>query len=169
MTTYDYVKTTREQAEKDATVQNTEAAINGMRKFSKINVWVYKLSLGRLMNTAMGGYPICIVSLIGKKSGKKIEIPLIHVPYGDKKILVGSQGGLDKNPGWVYSVTANPDVAITFDGKKQQYHCRKVSDDEKRELWPHMISIYPDYDSYQARTDRNIPVFLCEPKSIAAP
>jgi hypothetical protein len=36
-------------------------------------------------------------------------------------------------------------------------------DDVKRELWPHLISIYPGYDEYQARTDRNIPVFLCEP------
>jgi len=164
MTNFDYVKTSREEAVKNAVNQDTPFAKRMGKLFSKLNVWVYKLSFGKLWNTAMGGYSVCIVGMIGKKSGKKIEIPLIHVPYGENKIMVGSMGGLDRNPGWVYSVKANPEVTITADGKKRQYTCRQVSDDEKRELWPHLTSIYPHYDSYQARTDRNIPVFLCEPK-----
>lgn len=163
MKKYDYVSASREEVEKLPTGKGAAKFIRGMKFYSRLNTWVYKLSFGKLMNTAMGGYEICIVQLLGKKSGRKIEIPLIHVPYENKKILVGSQAGLDSNPGWVYSVRANPEVSIIARGKKQKYLARQVSDDEKRELWPHMLSIYPAYDEYQARTDRNIPVFLCEP------
>lgn len=105
------------------------------------------------MNTAMGGYPICMVLMIGAKTGKQREIPLIHVPYGDKKILVGSQAGLDRNPAWVYSLKVNPQIGITVDGKSQRYIARQVSDEEKEALRPHLTSIYPGYDEYQARTD----------------
>lgn len=163
MSKYDYVTAKREDVKKLPTGKAAEKFIKGMKMYTRVNVWVYKLSFGKLMNTAMGGYPICVVAMIGKKTGKKREIPLIHVPYGGKKVLVGSQAGMDKNPAWVYSLRANPSISITADGRKKKYIARQVSDEEKRELWPHMISVYPAYDEYQARTDRNIPVFLCEP------
>ncbi|MEH6548396.1 MAG: nitroreductase family deazaflavin-dependent oxidoreductase [Pseudomonadales bacterium] len=163
MQKYDYVNARREDVKKLPTGKGAAKFKRGMKFYTKLNVWVYKLSFGKLMHTAMGGYPICVVGLTGKKSGKHINIPLIHVRHGDSKILVGSQAGLDQNPGWVYSVRANPNVTITADGKTLKYQARQVNDDEKRELWPQMISIYPAYDEYQARTDRNIPVFLCEP------
>jgi hypothetical protein len=49
------------------------------------------------------------------------------------------------------------------DGEEMSYRARQVSDEEKAALWPHLLSLYPDFDEYQARTDRNIPVFSCEP------
>jgi hypothetical protein len=49
-------------------------------------------------------------------------------------------------------------------GKHQEMVARQASDEEKRELWPHLLSLYPDFDEYQARTDRNIPVFICTPR-----
>jgi hypothetical protein len=64
MTKYDYVKTQRE----DVRPIPQSKAVGFKRQmgiYSKLNVWVYRLSLGRLMNTAMGGYPICIVTFIG--------------------------------------------------------------------------------------------------------
>jgi deazaflavin-dependent oxidoreductase (nitroreductase family) len=126
-------------------------------------VWVYRLSRGQLMNTAMGGYPICVVSLIGRKTGRIRSIPLIHVPDGEDELLVGSQAGLDCDPVWTRSIRANPEVTITFAGRKRRYRAAQIDDEEKRRIWPHLCSIYPAYDEYQARTDRNIPVFRCRP------
>ncbi len=163
MKEYSYVTAKREEVKQLPAGRGAASLMFGLKMYTKINVWVYKLSCGKLLNTAMGAYPICIVTLKGKKSCKKIDIPLIHVPYEDKEILVGSLAGMDKNPGWVYSVRVNPEVTITAKRRKLEYHARQICDDEKRELWPHIISIYPPYDRYQARTDRNIPVFLCEP------
>ena len=59
--------------------------------------------------------------------------------------------------------TIHPQVQIMVDGEEKEYLARRVSDDEKAALWPHLLSLYPDFDEYQARTDRNIPVFSCEP------
>lgn len=163
MKEYDYVKTRRDEVRKLPTGKGAARFRNGMKFYTRLNVWVYKLSFGKLMNTAMGGYAICIVKLVGAKSGKRIEIPLIHVPHGDKKILVGSQAGLDNNPAWVYSLRANPQISIVTDGETGRYVAREVDEAEKRQLWPRLLEIYPAYDEYQARTDRNIPVFLCTP------
>jgi deazaflavin-dependent oxidoreductase (nitroreductase family) len=79
-------------------------------------------------------------------------------------ILISSQGGMNKNPVWYYNIKANPEVDIMVSGgEKKNYSARQVGEDEKAKLWPHILSIYPDFDEYQARTDREIPVFLCSP------
>jgi deazaflavin-dependent oxidoreductase (nitroreductase family) len=162
VTKYDYVKTRREDV-KPIPQSKVARFKRQMALYSKLNVWVYRLSFGRLMNTAMGGYPICIVTLVGKKSGRTRRIPLIHVPDGEDEILVGSQAGLDRDPVWTHSIRANPEVTITFAGRRRRFLAREIDYDEKRQLWPHLCSVYPAYDEYQARTDRNIPVFRCQP------
>ena len=161
MAPYDYVKTTREEAGPVATGGVSRFRRN-MKIYTKLNVWVYRLSGGRLMNSAMGGYPICLVEFEGHKSGTRRYIPLIDVPYGQSRLLVGSQAGLDRDPVWVRSLEANPEIWIQANGSRGRYRARRVGDEEKSQLWPHLCSVYPDYDSYQARTDRNIPVFACE-------
>lgn len=142
---------------------NAAAFKRQMKWYSRVNVWVYRLSFGRLMNTAMGGYPICLVSMVGRKTGRTRTIPLIHVPDGEDEILVGSQAGLDHDPIWTHSIRVNPEVRITFDGRSRRYLSRQLDADEKRRVWPHLCSVYPAYDDYQARTDRDIPVFRCRP------
>ncbi|MEE3328335.1 MAG: nitroreductase family deazaflavin-dependent oxidoreductase [Myxococcota bacterium] len=162
MPRFDYVKTARKDVE-PIPPETVAAFRRRMGWYSRLNVLVYRLSFGQLMNTAMGGYPICIVTLRGKKTGRKRRIPLIHVPHGENEILVGSQAGLDRDPIWVRSLIAHPDITITFAGKSRRFRARKLDPDEKREAWPHLCSVYPAYDEYQARTDRDIPVFLASP------
>ena len=162
MSPFDYVKTPREEVEA-IPPESVPAFKRRMGLYSRLNVWVYRLSLGRLMNTAMGGYPICIITLTGLKTGRKRHIPLIHVPQGEDVLLVGSQAGLDRDPIWVRSVVAHPEITITFEGSRRRFRARKLDDQEKRTIWPHLCSIYPAYDEYQARTDRDIPVFRASP------
>lgn len=163
MIKYDYVKTAREDVR---AISPRAAAIARqlLRLFTHLNVWVFKKSSGRLMKQFPGGYPICVVSMTGRKTGRKRDIALIHLPHGDNKLLVASQGGMDMHPAWHYNLQADPHIEIMVDGETRAYTARQVSDDEKRELWPHLVSLYPDFDQYQARTDRNIPVYLCEPR-----
>jgi len=82
---------------------------------------------------------------------------------GEQKLLVASQGGMERHPVWYYNLKANPDIEIMVGGDKRSYLAEQVSPERKRELWPHLLSLYPDFDEYQARTDRDIPVFLCSP------
>ena len=132
-----------------------------MKHYTRLNVWVYKNSKGRLFKHFPGGYPICIVGMTGKRSGVRREIALIHLPWGDKKLIVASQGGMEKHPLWYFNIAANPNVDIMVGGDKQNYIAQRASPGEKRELWPHLLSLYPPFDEYQARTDRDIPVFIC--------
>lgn len=162
MIKYDYVKTDRE----DVRVISPKAAAITRRimpLYTRLNVWVFKKSRGRLMKNFPGGYPICAVSMTGRRSGQKREIALIHLPHGENKLLVASQGGMDMHPAWHYNLQADPKIEIMIGGNTRPYIARQVSDEEKRDLWPHLLSLYPAFDEYQARTDRNIPVYLCEP------
>ena len=132
-----------------------------LKTFTRINVFVYKLSGGRLMN-ALDGMPIVLVKMTGAKSGKVKTIPLMYVPHDKGFILVASQGGAPKHPVWYYNLVKNPDVEITHGGQTRKLKARQVSDEEKAALWPTCVEYYPPYEQYQQRTDRNIPVFLCE-------
>ena len=162
MIEYDYV--TKKRSEVDAYPEKGMGAIRVLLRFiMRVQVFVYRLSGGRLLTKFAGGYKICVVTTRGAKSGAIRRIALIHLPHGDNKLMVASQGGMDKMPAWYFNVKANPEVVIQFGAEEKTYKARRVSDEEKAELWPHLCSLYPDFDDYQARTDRNIPVFSCEP------
>ncbi len=159
---FDYVKKHREDVR--AISEREESFVKPILRWAtKINIWVFKASGGRLMKTFMGKAPICIVTTTGAKTSKKREVALIDINWGEKKILVASKGGMSKNPIWYYNIKAHPRVEILAENGKKSYQAVLASAEEKRELWPLLLSVYADFDEYQARTDRDIPVFICHP------
>ncbi len=132
-----------------------------LKLFTQINVIVYQLSGGRLMNE-FSGMPICLVEMKGARSGTKRTVPLMYVPYENSIILVASLGGAPKHPVWYHNLMANPEINITQGGVTRALTARRVDDAEKEALWPTCVKYYPPYQEYQDRTTRNIPVFLCE-------
>ena len=162
MARFEYVKTQREDVQ-EIPVEYEKLVRIGAKLYTKLNVAVYKLSGGRLMNKGPANKPICLVTMTGRKTGHKREIPLMHVPHGEQKILVASLGGISKHPVWYYNLKATPEITIRADGVSRAYHAREVSPEEKASLWSVIVDAYPPYDGYQARTDRDIPVFVCDP------
>ena len=162
MARFEYVKTRREDVA-EIPVKHEKLFRLAAKLYGVVNVAVYKTSGGRLMNKGPANKPICLVTMTGRKTGKKREIPLMHVPHGEQKILVASLGGISKNPVWYYNLKATPDITIAADGVSGAYRAREVSAEEKASLWPVIVDAYPPYDEYQARTDRDIPVFVCDP------
>ena len=144
----------------------TESEFKWMRRFikpfSSLNVWVYRLTRGRLMGTFQGK-EVCLLSMTGARSGKPRTVPLMYVPDGDNVIVVASQGGAPRSPVWHKNLIAHPDVEVQYKGLKRKLRARRVDDDEKARLWPVCLEHYPSFGEYQSRTERNIPVFLCEP------
>ena len=130
---------------------------------SRLNVIVYKLTGGRVMGK-LSGRPIMLVTMKGARSGKDRTIPLMYIPYKDGVILVASQGGAPKSPVWYNNLIANPDIVVQYGSKKMYLRARQVGDAEKAAVWPICVEHYREYDDYQKRTDRNIPVFVCEPR-----
>ena len=133
-----------------------------MKAWSAFNVWVYRWSAGRLLGSFLGA-PVCLVTMTGRKTGKIRTIPLIYLPHGEDVILVASQGGMDTHPVWYHNIIARPEIEIQDKARRRTLRARRATDEEKRELWPHILSIYKDFDAYQQRTHRNIPVIICSP------
>ena len=117
-------------AENPMTEQEFAQLRKFIRPYSKLNVFMYKLTGGRIMGT-LTGREVMLVSMIGAKSGTERTIPLMYVPYKDGVIVVGSQGGAPKSPVWVKSIQKNPDVVVQYKNKKMKLRARQVDDAEK--------------------------------------
>jgi deazaflavin-dependent oxidoreductase (nitroreductase family) len=103
-----------------------------------------------------------VVETKGAKTNKIRNIPLIYVHQDGMPILVASLGGMPKNPNWYYNVKTHPEVKISTINGSRNFLAEEVSKDKKDELWPLICSFYPDYETYQSNTNREIPVFLCK-------
>ena len=124
---------------------------------------IHRLSGGRLGKT-FNGSPVCFVTMKGRKTGKLRTIPLIYIPHGEDVLLVASQGGMDVHPAWYRNLLANPDIEIEVGTEKRAMRARQASPAEKKELWPVCEAVYADFEEYQLRTDRDIPVMICSPR-----
>jgi deazaflavin-dependent oxidoreductase (nitroreductase family) len=109
------------------------------------------------------GLPCIIITHKGGKTGAVRKIPVMRVKVDDGYVLIGSYGGREKNPVWVYNLRANPDVEIRDRTEVFKMRVREVTaDPERQRLWDAGAKAYPPYDDYQAKTARKIPVFLAE-------
>jgi deazaflavin-dependent oxidoreductase (nitroreductase family) len=135
-----------------------------VRAMSVANTWVYRLSGGRIGGTFRGGAPVMLLTTIGRKSGQPRTAPLLYLREGENVVIVASMGGMSKHPLWYRNIEANPDVEIEIGSEKTKMRARRASDEEKAALWPKLVAMYSDYDQYQARTDRNIPVVILSPR-----
>jgi deazaflavin-dependent oxidoreductase (nitroreductase family) len=103
-----------------------------------------------------------ILTTTGRRSGKPRSTPLIYGQRGDDYIVVASQGGAPDHPSWYKNLSEDPEVEVQVKGDRFKAHARTASPEEKPDLWAIMTEQWPDYDSYQHRTDREIPVVVLE-------
>src|SRR5262245_1845214 len=108
------------------------------------------------------GAPVLLVTTTGRKTGRKIIKALIYQTYGDDYLIVASKGGLHQQPVWYLNLDAKPEVEVQVRGDRFKALARTATPEEKPDLWRRMVSIWPDYDEYQKRTDRPIPVVILE-------
>jgi F420H(2)-dependent quinone reductase len=110
------------------------------------------------------GLPVVIVTHRGQKTGAIRKTPLMRVKDGDNYVLVGSQGGAPKDPAWVHNLRAEPHIELRDETIVRSMRVREVKDEaERARLWTLAVAAYPPYAEYQARTKRQIPVFVAEP------
>ncbi len=110
------------------------------------------------------GMPVVIVTHRGRRTGAIRKTPLMRVADGDAYVLVGSLGGAPQNPVWVYNLMADPDIELRDRAEVTSMRARLVEDPEERaRLWRLAVEAYPDYEDYQQRTERVIPLFRAEP------
>jgi F420H(2)-dependent quinone reductase len=129
-------------------------------------VAAYEQSGGQQANTLRDtGLPVIVVTMRGNRSGNIRKIALMRVEHGGEYALVASKGGAPKHPVWYYNLVANPDELTIQDGAEPfAARVREVKGDERRVWWERAVAAYPPYAEYQARTDREIPVFVAQRK-----
>jgi deazaflavin-dependent oxidoreductase (nitroreductase family) len=138
---------------------------------SHANVWLYRMTNGRVGGTwRIGsafrkGVPLCLLTTRGRKTGRPRTVPLLWMEDGDRVIVVGSRGGLPEHPQWYLNLQADPAVEIQIGASARKMRARTASAEERATLWPRLLEVYADFESYQAWTERKIPVVICENRS----
>jgi deazaflavin-dependent oxidoreductase (nitroreductase family) len=108
------------------------------------------------------GVPTLILTTKGRRSGEPRDMPLIFGRDGDDYVVVASRGGTPEHPAWYLNLRDDPDVEVQVMGERFRARARTANGEERARLWPVMAGIWPHYDEYQTKTDREIPVVVLE-------
>lgn len=108
------------------------------------------------------GVPTLLLTTTGRRSGRSFTTPLIYGRYGDSYVIVASKGGAPRHPDWYMNLSENPEVGVQVAADRFTARARTAGPDEKPAVWATMAEIWPEYDLYQTRTSRVIPVVILE-------
>jgi F420H(2)-dependent quinone reductase len=108
------------------------------------------------------GRPVIVLTCLGAKTGKLRKTPLMRVEHQGVYAVVASRGGDPNNPNWYHNLKKNPHVELQDRATKRDYTARELTGDEKAVWWERAVEAWPDYATYQTKTDRRIPVFALE-------
>lgn len=141
---------------KVTTVPGTDVSLLGAE-----HVRVYQETNGET-GYLWNGVPTLLVTTKGRKSGEPRTIPIIYTPVGDKYVIIASKGGSPTHPKWYLNVEADPHVQVQVKADKFDAIARTAQSPEREQLWAEAVKAWPNYDIYQSRTDRQIPVVVIE-------
>jgi deazaflavin-dependent oxidoreductase (nitroreductase family) len=127
--------------------------------FGAEHVRVYRETAGE-RGHAWRGAEILLITSQGRKSGEPRTTPLIYRTDDDRWVVVASKGGAPRNPNWYENLRVNPDAEIEVKGEQEPVRATTAEGEERSRLWSRMTEVWPAYDDYQARTQREIPVVV---------
>jgi proline iminopeptidase len=108
------------------------------------------------------GVPTLVLTTKGRKTGEDRKFALIYQEIDGNHVIVASKGGADQHPGWYLNLVANPEVKVQVKADKYTAQARTVGSEERAALWPKMAAVWPAYDEYQKKTDREIPIVVLD-------
>jgi deazaflavin-dependent oxidoreductase (nitroreductase family) len=108
------------------------------------------------------GVPTLLFTTKGRKSGKLYTNPIIYTQVGDKQVIMASMGGSPTHPSWYLNIQENPEIDVQIKADKFRARTRTATGQEREDLWAEAIKDWPNYDVYQSRTERQIPVVVIE-------
>jgi len=106
------------------------------------------------------GTTILLLTTNGRRSGEERTTPLIHRTDDGGWVVVASKGGAPDHPGWYKNLEADPEATIEVKAERIPVRAETAQGEERERLWRLMTKVWPDYDAYQRRTDRQIPVVV---------
>lgn len=150
---------------------DSPATAKVIKYMAKGQVAVFRATNGRIGSKWRIGagfrkpVPTLLLNHVGRKSGRPFTTPLLYLADGSDLVIVGSQGGLPKDPQWLHNLVANPETTVELKGEGvRRVRARVASADERAALWPRLVDLYADFEKYQAWTEREIKVVILEPR-----
>jgi deazaflavin-dependent oxidoreductase (nitroreductase family) len=142
----------------------------GIKYMAKAQVWAYRRTNGRVGGSwrVMAGWrkpvPVLLLDHVGRKSGTRFTTPLLYLVDGPDLVVVASQGGMATNPQWFHNLRAHPETQVQVGAELRLVRARVASSSERAALWPRLVELYADFETYQTWTDREIPVVVLSPR-----
>ena len=130
--------------------------------FGQEHVRRYQATDGREGHIWREGATVLLLTTSGRKTGNESTTPLIYDLDGDNAVVVASQGGAPRDPGWYRNLSVHPEVGVQIMGDRFRARARTARGEERERLWRQMNRVWPHYDEYQVRTEREIPVVVLE-------
>jgi F420H(2)-dependent quinone reductase len=135
----------------------------GLRWVGRLNIPLYRLSGGRI-GGKINEAPVLLLTTTGRKSGQARTAPVVYLADGANVVVIGSNAGHNRTPAWSLNLKANPDAEVEVGRERRLVRARVAESDERADLWRKHNEQYSGFDEYEARTDRDIALFVLEPR-----
>ena len=132
------------------------------RLFGDEHVRRYRETDGAVGHIWRRGAKTLLLTTRGRKTGEPRTAPLIYESSPNGYVIVASNGGAQKHPGWYRNLLRDPHVEVQVEGNVFPAEARTATGEERAELWRLAVQQWPPYDEYQTRTSREIPVVVLE-------
>ena len=133
-----------------------------VRRLSSVHRAVFKLTRGRVGGRLVDN-DMLLLTTVGARTGRDHTVPLLYLVDGDSFVVIASYGGRDDHPQWYMNLMATPLASVQMGSKSIEVEARTASGEERSRLWRDVVRAYDQYQAYQSRTDRKIPVLILEP------
>ncbi|RLQ21073.1 nitroreductase family deazaflavin-dependent oxidoreductase [Seongchinamella sediminis] len=152
-------------------IKEATASLERIRGDARADVEAYLANPdGRASGIEPGGdptkptqLPTLLLTVIGRKSGEKRTTPLVFLRNGDDLVVVGSLAGYDTHPAWYLNISANPDCWVQLDRDRYTAVGRDATAEEREELWPRLVEMFPPWGYFQSQTDRPFSIVILSP------
>jgi deazaflavin-dependent oxidoreductase (nitroreductase family) len=141
-----------------------------IKLMSRVQTWTYRRTSGRIGAKWRVGagfrkpVPTLLLEHVGRRSGRTYTTPLLYLERDADVVVVASQGGLPDNPQWYHNLCATPEATVQIRRERRPVLARTAGPEERAALWPRLVDLYADFASYQAWTEREIPVVILTPR-----
>jgi F420H(2)-dependent quinone reductase len=128
-----------------------------IRLMGRLHAWLWRLTCGRFV-AGIGAAPFLLLTSTGRKTGRRRTTPLLYLQDVDDLIVAASFGGNDLHPAWYLNLEDCPEAEVMIQGERRRVTSHQLSIEEKKRIWPRLIKLYPQFEIYQQRTSRGIPM-----------
>ncbi len=135
----------------------------GLRWMGRLNIPLYRLSGGRI-GGRINQAPVLLLTTTGRKSGQPRTAPIVYLEDGESLVVIGSNAGHSRTPAWSLNLKEHPDAEVEVGRKRRPVRARVAEGEERADLWRKHNEQYSGFDEYEARTDRDIALFILEPR-----